>query len=434
MVTILLEKIIALLTGFFGDFIEWANTVGDKIASIKDNTDSLPDIKDNTDSIAADTPYIKSAVQNLNTWASNIYNRVNGIEQKTDIIKNNSGSIATSSGTAAAFAEDIANNTLDMDSRLVTIGSDTTQIRADSGNLAADVAEIKDTLGLYLYNTIVTEDAEGDIASWDTDLKDYLTEAKVTIPADAGGVSECKIGYVDFNQLLEISRIGASSVVSDVTITNNGDGSININGTASANILKNIALIGMFHQNHVYYLGSGSKCTFSDGYGDGVNIVKWNRADNNANLYLRITNGTQVNEKVYLMCFDLTQMFGSTIADYIYSLEQNTAKMGVDLIRAIFNKIYYSYNVGGSLVSVQSVNGSYYPNAVISFGSSITEGGELDLVTGLLRVDTTPVTYIQTTPAPIRTLKGLNSIWADYGDISVTYRETLKHYLKKQEA
>ena len=206
-------------------------------------------------------------------------------------------------------------------------------MRADSGSIRADVSEIKETLGLYLYNTIVTEDSEGAIANFDTDLKDYLQNAVVTIPADAGGISECKIGYVDFNQLMQISRIIASTVVNDVTITNNEDGSININGTASASILKNVGLIGTFYQNHIYYIGSGTKCSFTDGYGDGLNIVKWNRANAYANLHLRITNGTQVNEKVYLMCFDLTQMFGSDIANYIYTLEQNTAGSGVALIK-----------------------------------------------------------------------------------------------------
>ena len=42
------------------------------------------------------------------------------------------------------------------------------------------------------------------------------------------------------------------------------------------------------------------------------------------------------------MVFDLTQMFGSTIADYIYTLEQNTAGSGVAWFRKLFPKDYYA--------------------------------------------------------------------------------------------
>lgn len=50
--------------------------------------------------------------------------------------------------------------------------------------------------------------------------------------------------------------------------------------------------------------------------------------------------------------FDLTQMFGSTIADYIYSLEQATAGAGVAWFKQHFPKDYYAYDAG-SLISVK---------------------------------------------------------------------------------
>ena len=54
-----------------------------------------------------------------------------------------------------------------------------------------------------------------------------------------------------------------------------------------------------------------------------------------------------------LCVFDITQMFGSTIADYIYSLEQANAGAGVVFFRSIFPKDYYEYNPG-QLMSVQA--------------------------------------------------------------------------------
>lgn len=49
---------------------------------------------------------------------------------------------------------------------------------------------------------------------------------------------------------------------------------------------------------------------------------------------------------------DLTQMFGSTIADYIYSLEQATAGTGVAWFRQYFSNAYYGYQSG----KIESVN------------------------------------------------------------------------------
>lgn len=50
---------------------------------------------------------------------------------------------------------------------------------------------------------------------------------------------------------------------------------------------------------------------------------------------------------------DLTQMFGSTIADYIYSLETATAGAGVAWFKKLFPKDYYAYNAG-QLISVKT--------------------------------------------------------------------------------
>ena len=51
--------------------------------------------------------------------------------------------------------------------------------------------------------------------------------------------------------------------------------------------------------------------------------------------------------------FDLTAMFGSTIADYIYELETANAGAGVAFFRKLFPKPYYAYNAG-ELMSVQA--------------------------------------------------------------------------------
>ena len=53
--------------------------------------------------------------------------------------------------------------------------------------------------------------------------------------------------------------------------------------------------------------------------------------------------------------FDLTQMFGSTIADTIYAIEQTTAGAGVAWFRKLFPADYYPYNAG-ELISVSGLS------------------------------------------------------------------------------
>lgn len=56
-----------------------------------------------------------------------------------------------------------------------------------------------------------------------------------------------------------------------------------------------------------------------------------------------------------LMSFDLTTMFGTTIADYIYGLETATAGAGVALFKSMLNADYYEYN-SGELKSVEGLS------------------------------------------------------------------------------
>ena len=64
------------------------------------------------------------------------------------------------------------------------------------------------------------------------------------------------------------------------------------------------------------------------------------------------TNG--IFEIENFMIIDLTLALGSTIADYIYSLEQANAGAGVSYFRSLFPKPYYAYNAG-ELLSVSGL-------------------------------------------------------------------------------
>ena len=89
------------------------------------------------------------------------------------------------------------------------------------------------------------------------------------------------------------------------------------------------------------------------------------------------------------------------------------------------------------MLEVSNTGTSYEPYKVmtypITFGSTITDGAEIDLLSGVVKINSSPVTYTSITPIAIRTYKGINNIYSDIGNTSLTYRETLKHYLEKQQ-
>lgn len=169
-------------------------------------------------------------------------------------------------------------------------------------------------------------------------------------------------GSVAFNQLLPLTALPTSGEYSGVTVTNNGDGSITLDGTSTARVsLKNTSLKPL--ANHVYYIANGQGISFhSSSWSLTVNRnndYNISKASNNviaADVMLfEIIEANIVfnNKKIYPQLIDLTQMFGSTIADYIYSLEQGNTGAGVAFFRSLFPKPYYAYNAG-ELMSVKT--------------------------------------------------------------------------------
>ena len=68
--------------------------------------------------------------------------------------------------------------------------------------------------------------------------------------------------------------------------------------------------------------------------------------------YASFAVGDKIQGKNTLAC-DLTQMFGTAIADFIYSIESTTPGAGVAWFKKLFPKPYYAYNAG-TLMSVNA--------------------------------------------------------------------------------
>lgn len=89
---------------------------------------------------------------------------------------------------------------------------------------------------------------------------------------------------------------------------------------------------------------------------------------------------------------DLTQMLGSTIADYIYSLETQTAGAGVSLFKSLgFDDPYYPYNTGSLMSSIPvakraigknlfNKNGSLTPHYFINSGGNFVASADWNVI------------------------------------------------------
>ena len=200
-------------------------------------------------------------------------------------------------------------------------------------------------------------------------------------------------GTIEWNQLLTNTQ--PTRTINGVTFTNNEDGTYTVNGTATAD--ATFALSGGNGKPaHKVLLcgcptgGSPSSYILWDGYAgwfdSGNGTVKPFSNSGNWGTLITVKSGITVNNIVFKpQLFDLTQMFGSTIADYIYSLEQAHAGDGVAYFRNLFPNDYYEYNAGET-TCVSAVNGDPYNHYTTSLGRTVY-GGTLDVVSGELVVD-----------------------------------------------
>ena len=153
-----------------------------------------------------------------------------------------------------------------------------------------------------------------------------------TAPAGNNRCLEKLVGVsCAFNQLVQISKIPATKTVNDVTFTNNADGSITINGTASADIGGYDYVIDAdftIQSGHKYYYkacpSGGSMNTYYVSDGVSLNDIGNGLIDTLGlpRFYFYIKSGQSFdNVVVYPQIIDLTACFGSEVADYLYNLE-----------------------------------------------------------------------------------------------------------------
>ena len=183
------------------------------------------------------------------------------------------------------------------------------------------------------------------------------------------------------NQLIPITSASSSNV------TNNGDGSFTVaNGTTEYYILTNTLSIINGHKYLALSIGGKtSECYLrvdnaqGQPYMTGDKIFVATETASNKQAWIRAYNTTK-QYKIIPMLIDLTQMFGTSIADAAYTKEQTTAGSGIAWLKSygFFTKDYYAYNTG----TLESVNPS--AKKVVGFNQwdEEVETGNIDNSTG----------------------------------------------------
>lgn len=194
-------------------------------------------------------------------------------------------------------------------------------------------------------------------------------------------------GTVNWNQLAKFTN----NTSNGITLTANTDGSITLQGTATADAV--FIFDSQKHPTHVLlYCGckNGSASTY--GIGNSISGVIQTTSDKIYKTsstgviysYVQVKSGTDLTTPVTFtpQFHDLTAMFGnSATADYVYSLEQANAGAGIAWLRKYFPDLfaYSPYNTG-TLVSVKP---TAHVTRDVNQWDGEWENGDINSATGL---------------------------------------------------
>ena len=287
-----------------------------------------------------------------------------------------------------------------------------------------------------IYTTLGTPtDLSGDVVSAadssGVPAKDYTVKGKSIV----------------WNQLLDKSKYPATTTTNGVTFTNNGDGTITVNGTATANVI--FAPIG---QNNPISIVSGHKFLFiscppggsqntyfSDlknvpedesffDVGGGV-IMATASTTTGLRCNIRVISGYTANNLIFKpQLFDLTQMFGA-----------GNEPATVEEFRAMFPDDYYPYN-DGELKSIvptsveasgverfQLLDKSKYPATTTTNGVTFTNNGDgTIIVNGTATANTIFALIVGSNSIPVISGHKFLFISCPLGGSSSTYYSDLK--------
>lgn len=298
--------------------------------------------------------------------------------------------------TANLAIASVTNEKLDqeaVDSNNIRVGAINTPLIYDGAvtlpKLGADVIDELDTKADIdgSYESMTVGNAEQLISSVgieDQTPYNFRTSGGSVDIGDREELNAVVGATVAWNQLVDVLNVGGNT--NGLTYTFGSNGALTISGTTNAENFKSAASIASRQGHKLLMIASPQ---FPEGLSFSTYYISDRRSyylisgGNTDYIRFAYVSGVTVNYTGHVNLFDLTQMFGSTIADYIYSLEQSTPGAGVAWFRKLFPKPFYEFN-SGELLSVKTsahkmVGFNAYDH---STGKAKVVGGNVYQITG----------------------------------------------------
>lgn len=228
--------------------------------------------------------------------------------------------------------------------------------------------------------TEYTQEFNVSLTPTSTDTDPYLFKTVGDIYGDR--LEEDIVGAtVNWNQLVENTGI-TTQTINGVTFTVLADGRVKVNGTATADARYNYNRVDFIagHKYLSYGIPSGASTSTHFAYITGAvtkNTIYMYSQNDYWGVRILVKSGATVDNVIYSpMCTNLTQMFGSTIADYVYSLEQANTGSGIAWLKSygFFTKPYYEYNTG----TIKSIEATAHITRGVNAWDEEWELGTLD--------------------------------------------------------
>lgn len=380
MITVLLQKIIDMLTDHFPAVITLLsklNLIEEDTEEMRGNLDSMKTTLEDVDTQATTAA---GKLTTIDTTLTATAGNVASIKNNSDAIKNNIITMSTNVGNVAAYTQDTANNTLDIDQKITSIASDTTDIRTSNDDIYAESSKIYDAVKWLLSDKDIEETETGENSvSFDTDYTEDLVKLDVGLTATQSGTGDPAP-----------DNVRPISGYSNMGLTVNG-------------------------QNVVIALGQTV-------YGGVLDVV----------------NGILTITKNYISISQVQNKSENASGYFWYG---STSYYTIPAILALNSGVMCNRLIPTLNLNTGTQEGYYtfFENGIIRWkeqGALTVNDYNTYLTSNPLTIAynlKTPIT-VSLTPEQITTIKGLNTISTDTnGEITVTYKESIKHYLDKND-
>lgn len=333
---------------------------------------------------------VPNAVSTINSTGAN---QVSAVQAKgTEVLESIPEDYTELSEDVGDLKDEIVNKT-DKDKAYFDLTSGSSgQLLTDSGTVDKMPYQFRRTGGGVTVGTRAREQKiVGGTVAWNQMIKpidstNWRAEANVTASFDNG-----KAVFTSANKNNGVQVATTGFIASHVYF---------YSFDAVANSAMNLtALLGNSHgvavQNAITQTKSRfERVTRANSDTSGQLFYLYPRFDDSVNIQATVENVNVI---------DITQLLGSTIADYIHSLEQTTTGEGAKYFRSMFPKPYYPYDAG-SLKSVEvsakkTTGFNQFNKETAQSNSKISAQGEIEsgsyFVSDFIRVIPDSVYYIK---------------------------------------